>query len=131
MSSFIDISHDKLYKRRLTTLNSSTKFSNNNNNNKSNSSIRRTQLYSNSSNIILPSINESTIKHHSVLDSGTLISKLIKNYNPNNNQPKNKSLEILNPKRQKKSRNTIMIKSQSLNNIFIPERNKMKFKIFV
>ena len=128
MSSFIDVSHDKLYKRRLTTLNSSTKFSNNNNNNKSNSSIRRTQLYSNSSNIILPSINESTIKHHSVLDSGTLISKLIKNYNPNNNQPKNKSLEILNPKRQKKSRNTIMIKSQSLNNIFIPERNKMKFQ---
>ena len=127
MSSSIDISQDKLYKRRLTTLNSSTKFSNNN---KSNSSIRRTQLYSNSSNIILPSINKSTSKHHSVLDSETLISKLIKNYKLNYNQPKNQTLQILklNPIRTKKTRNTIMLKSQSLNDIFITGRNKMKYQ---
>ena len=124
-SSFIDISHDRLNKRRLTTLNSSTKFSNNN---KSNSSIRRTQLYSNSSNIILPSINKSIIKHHSILDSGTLMSKLLKNYNPTYNQPKNQTLEMLNPITENNSRNAIMLKSQSLNDIFIPSRNKMKFQ---
>ena len=122
MSSFIDTSNDRIYKRRLTTLDSSTKFSNNN---KSNISIRRTQLYSNNSNIILPSINinRKKNKYHSVLDSATLMSKLLSNFNPNNI---NQTQKILKPLTNFKSRNSLLIKSHSLNDI--PQRKKVKYQ---
>ena len=122
MSSIINTSNDRIYKRRLTTLDSSTKFSNNN---KSNISIRRTQLYSNNSNIILPSININRKKnrYHSVLDSGTLMSKLLSNYNPNNSIQTQK---ILKPLALFKSRNSLLVKSHSLNEI--PQRKKNKYQ---
>ena len=122
MSSFIDTSNDRIYKRRLTTLDSSTKFSNNN---KSNISIRRTQLYSNNSNIILPSINinRKNNRYHSVLDSGTLMSKLLSNYHPNNSIQTQK---ILKPLALFKSRNSLLVKSHSLNEI--PQKKKNKYQ---
>ena len=130
MSTFMDISNDKLFKRRLTTNDSTTKFSNNN---KSNASlhIRRTQLYSNNSNLILPSIsiNKKRNKYESIIDSETLMSKLIENYNPNKNiQTKEQSLETTKPLIKSKIRNTLIVKSQSLNDMFIPKRDETKFK---
>ena len=126
----MDISNDKLFKRRLTTNDSTTKFSNNN---KSNASlhIRRTQLYSNNSNLILPSIfiNKKRNKYESIIDSETLMSKLIENYNPNKNiQTKEQSLETTKPLIKSKIRNTLIVKSQSLNDMFIPKRDETKFK---
>ena len=55
--------------------------------------------------------------------------KLIKNYNPNyTNQSRKQTHKILNPSTKIKKRNKILAKSQSLNDIFITQRNKMIFQ---
>ena len=128
MSSTIDIRKDRLFKKRLTTLDTSTKITNTN---KTNISSRGSQLLiQNYSKIVLPSINihMKRNKRKTVLETDSLFSKFIGSYKPNYSEKI--SEPIINEVIPKISniRKTLMIKSQSLNNILIPMRKEIKFK---
>ena len=131
MSLIIDTSNEKIFRRRLTSLNTSTKISNTN---KSNGSIktRGSQIIQNNSRIILPSINSSITraKRKTILEPESLMSKFLGNYKPNySDKIKEESANTKPPKlKSRNSRNSIMIKSKSLNNILIPIRKETKFK---
>ena len=131
MSSLIDISNEKLFRRRLTSLDTSTKISNSNN---SNGSIRArgSQLIQNYSKIILPSINSNINrnKRKTIIEPESLMSKFLGNYKPNYSDKIPKETKIkLSKLKNVNSRNSIMIlKSKSLNNIEINTRKEAKYK---
>ena len=127
MSSTIDIRKDRLFKKRLTSLDTSTKITNTN---KTNISSRGSQLLiQNYSKIVLPSINihMKRNKRKTVLETDSLFSKFIGSYKPNYSEKI--SEPIINEAIPKipNIRKTLMIKSQSLNNILIPMRKEIKF----
>ena len=131
MSSLIDISNEKLFRRRLTSLDTSTKISNSNN---SNGSIRArgSQLIQNYSKIILPSINSNINrnKRKTIIEPESLMSKFLGNYKPNYSDKIPQETKIkLSKLKNVNSRNSIMIlKSKSLNNIEINTRKEAKYK---
>ena len=131
MSSLIDISNEKLFRRRLTSLDTSTKISNSNN---SNGSVRArgSQLIQNYSKIILPSINSNINrnKRKTIIEPESLMSKFLGNYKPNYSDKIPQETKIkLSKLKNVNSRNSIMIlKSKSLNNIVINTRKKAKYK---
>ena len=131
MSSLIDISNEKLFRRRLTSLDTSTKISNSNN---SNGSVRArgSQLIQNYSKIILPSINSNINrnKRKTIIEPESLMSKFLGNYKPNYSDKIPQETKIkLSKLKNVNSRNSIMIlKSKSLNNIVINTRKEAKYK---
>ena len=131
MSSLIDISNEKLFRRRLTSLDTSTKISNSNN---SNGSVRArgSQLIQNYSKIILPSINSNINrnKRKTIIEPESLMSKFLGNYKPNYSDKIPQETKIkLSKVKNVNPRNSIMIlKSKSLNNIVINTRKEAKYK---
>ena len=131
MSSLIDISNEKLFRRRLTSLDTSTKISNSNN---SNGSVRArgSQLIQNYSKIILPSINSNINrnKRKTIIEPESLMSKFLGNYKPNYSDKIPQETKIkLSKVKNVNPRNSIMIlKSKSLNNIEINTRKEAKYK---
>ena len=131
MSSLIDISNETLFRRRLTSLDTSTKISNSNN---SNGSVRArgSQLIQNYSKIILPSINSNINrnKRKTIIEPESLMSKFLGNYKPNYSDKIPQETKIkLSKLKNVNSRNSIMIlKSKSLNNIVINTRKEAKYK---
>ena len=128
-SSLIDITNEKIFRRRLTSLDTSTKISNSNN---SNLSIRArgSQLIQNYSKIILPSLNSNVNrnKRKTILEPESLMSKFLGNYKPNYSEKIPEEAKIkLSKLKNVNSRNSIMIlKSKSLNNIEINTRKEAK-----
>lgn len=136
MSLSVDKRTSKIFKRRLTSLETSTKISN------SSYKFRGSQL--NNSKMLLPSINSSLIRK-SILEPEFLMSKFLGNYRPKfssktqNDSSLISSLSKLNEKNN--SRRTIIIKSKFLTmperkenkfnsqRIFITEKNKDKFNL--
>ena len=130
-SSLIDITNEKIFRRRLTSLDTSTKISNSNN---SNGSVRArgSQLIQNYSKIILPSINSNINrnKRKTIIEPESLMSKFLGNYKPNYSDKIPQETKIkLSKLKNVNSRNSIMIlKSKSLNNIEINTRKEAKYK---
>jgi len=130
-SSLIDITNEKMFRRRLTSLDTSTKISNSNN---SNLSIRArgSQLIQNYSKIILPSLNSNVNrnKRKTILEPESLMSKFLGNYKPNYSEKIPEETKIkLSKLKPKNARNSIIIsKSKSLNDLAVSTRNETKFK---
>ena len=130
-SSLIDITNEKIFRRRLTSLDTSTKISNSNN---SNLSIRArgSQLIQNYSKIILPSLNSNVNrnKRKTILEPESLMSKFLGNYKPNYSEKIPEEAKIkLSKLKPKNARNSIIIsKSKSLNDLAVSTRNETKFK---
>ena len=130
-SSLIDITNEKIFRRRLTSLDTSTKISNSNN---SNLSIRArgSQLIQNYSKIILPSLNSNVNrnKRKTILEPESLMSKFLGNYKPNYSEKIPEEAKIkLSKLKPKNARNSIIIsKSKSLNDLGVSTRNETKFK---
>ena len=101
---------NKILKRKLAHLDTSTKNSN---------ITRKSEIIKNNSKKVLPSININSYKnkHKSILEQDSLVSSLLNNYKPNTYK------KIETSQSKIKSRNTIIIKSSSLNDIIIPKRN--------
>ena len=121
MSIFIRMNMNKILKRKLAHLDTSTKNSN---------ITRKSEIIKNNSKKVLPSININSYKnkHKSILEQDSLVSSLLNNYKPNTYKKIEKSQSKI------KSRNTIIIKSSSLNDLIIPKRKEYKFnsqRIFI
>ena len=114
MSIFIRMNMNKILKRKLAHLDTSTKNSN---------ITRKSEIIKNNSKKVLPSINIYSYKnkHKSILEPDSLVSSLLNNYKPNTYKKIEKSQSKI------KSRNTIIIKSSSLNDLIIPKRKEYKF----
>ena len=134
MSISIDINNAKIFRQKMLSLDTSTKVSNSN---KSNSSIRakgsQLPLIQNYSKIILPSINSSInrSKRKTIIGKPvSLMSKLLKNYKPNYSDKIKEEQTIikLSKLKSRNTRNSLLIKSHSLNNIFNLPRKEMKNK---
>lgn len=129
MSTQLEINKKKLFKKRLTILDTSTRAPNSNKTNIS-SKVRGSQLIQNYSKIVLPSININFTKNKrkTILEPESLFSKFLGNYKPTYSDKVDKIQQPTIQLNKIESRKSIMIRSQSLNSILIPTRKEFKFK---
>ena len=122
MSLSVDKRDSKIFKRRLTSLDTSTKITNISN------KFRGSQL--NYSKILLPSIN-SSLSRKTILEPESLMSKFLGNYRPKFSSKTQNDSSVISSLSKideiKSNRRTIIIKSKFLNNMIIPQRKENKY----
>ena len=122
MSTIGNIRKAKIFKRKLTALNTSTKIQNSSNR------VRASQI--NYSKMILPSIN-SSLSRRTIIEPESLMSKFLGNYRPKfstkTQQDSSITSALSKDNEKKSSRKTILIKSKFLDTMILPLRKETKF----